>query len=91
MREYKGFDKNFDLKQIVVPSKIKRNDSYLLAKYANIGYYLLTPILFGLFGGLGADLVLKTGRVLFILGFSLGVVGTFYNLYKLYLDERARN
>jgi len=87
-----SIDKNFDLKittfknnkkEIIVKNK--------LAKYMNVGYYLVTPLLLGVFFGLLFDNLLKTQKLFFIIFFSFGIIGTFYNLYKFYIDERKNN
>jgi F0F1-type ATP synthase assembly protein I len=89
MKRHLGFDKNFNLHHISEPKKktIKVNNS-LLAKNLNLGYYLVTPIIFGVFFGLFLDNRLKTKKLFFIIFFSLGIIGTFYNLYKIYKDDR---
>lgn len=61
----------------------KQTDSLVLAKYTSIGYYLIAPLLIGVFFGLGLDRVFHT-KPLFMLGFLvLGMIATFYNLYSL--------
>jgi len=86
-KKYLGFDRNFNLNKV---SPIKRNlkrkldgdDKIALAKYSNIGYYLVTPLLFGVFLGLYTERL--TGKkVAFFVFLILGVLGTFYNLFKL--------
>jgi F0F1-type ATP synthase assembly protein I len=92
MNKFLGFDKNFNLHHISKPEKkiIKSNNS-LLAKNLNLGYYLITPIIFGVFFGLFLDNQLKTKKLFLIIFFSLGIVGTFYNLYKIYKDDRENS
>jgi len=92
MSNYLGFDKNFNLHHIVVNKKklIKSRKSDI-AKYLNLGYYLVTPIIIGVFLGLFLDKLFKTRKIFFITLFSLGVISTFYNLFKIYTDERKNS
>ncbi|MFN4212646.1 MAG: AtpZ/AtpI family protein [Microgenomates group bacterium] len=55
----------------------------LLAKSLNIGYYLITPIFLGAFFGMWLDKIFATKPVFILLFFSLGVLGSFYNLLKI--------
>lgn len=88
MNTHLGFDKNFNLHHIVERrKKVVKNNNFILAKNLNLGYYLITPIITGVFLGLFLDGLLKTGRTFFIILFSLGIIGTFYNLYKIYKDD----
>jgi len=89
MNNYLGFDKNFNLYHIVKSEKkVIRDKNFNLAKYLNLSYYLVIPIIAGVFLGLFLDNLLKTKKLFFIIFFSLGIVGTFYNLFKIYTDER---
>ncbi|MGB4966196.1 MAG: AtpZ/AtpI family protein [Microgenomates group bacterium] len=54
-----------------------------LAKSLNIGYYMLTPLLGGVFLGLLLDKYFKTKGIFVILFIVLGTISSFYNLYKL--------
>lgn len=63
--------------------KAEEHENLLLAKSFNIGYYLVTPILIGVFFGVGLDHIFHT-KPMFTIGLLLfGVVGTFYNIFKL--------
>lgn len=66
-------------------SKSKSNDKnlLLLAKYANVGYYLLTPILMGVFFGLLVDRFLHTKPTFTLVFLVFGFIATLYNLFKL--------
>lgn len=89
MKNFFSFDRNFNLHNIIQPEKkVIKNNNFNLAKYLNLGYYLVTPIIAGVFLGLFLDRLLKTGRTFFIILFSLGIIGTFYNLYKIYKDDK---
>lgn len=64
----------------------KNNDNLLLAKSTNLGYYLITPILIGVFFGVGLDQFLGTKPLFTISLLIIGVIGTFYNLVKFMRD-----
>ncbi len=92
MKYFYTFDKNLKLratKSLNQEKKTGKNNSrlneiekYHLAKYFSIGYYLLTPLLVGVFSGLYIDK--KFGFRYFVLvGIAFGLVSTFYNLYRL--------
>lgn len=75
---------NLSLKQDKPPSPPqKEKKKFLLAKYINVGYYLLAPLVAGVFFGLIADRFLKTKTLFTTVFIIVGTVGTFYNLYKL--------
>lgn len=61
----------------------EKKEKILLAKYFGLGYYILTPLLLGVFCGVVADKVFKTAPVLTLIFIILGAVSTFYNLFKL--------
>lgn len=58
-------------------------NNLLLAKSLNIGYYLITPLLLGVFFGYWIDSVLKTKPAFLFIFLMLGIVSSFYNLWKL--------
>ncbi len=71
-------------KHILPPKKeIKKDDYFSLAKSANIGYYLITPILVGVIFGIFIDNRFNTKPIAVIIGIIFGTVGTFYNLFSL--------
>ncbi len=84
-KTYFSFDKNLNLKPskaLANPKKTKKANNFLLAKYFNIGYYLITPLIIGVF--LGFFLRSLTRIEGFIIGgIVFGALGTFYNLFKL--------
>ncbi len=61
---------------------LKRNEEFMLAKSINIGYYLITPLLLGVFFGYWLDKILNTKPLFLLTLFGLGIVGSFYNLWK---------
>lgn len=80
-------DKNFNIRETKSidksgkTDKIKKNKTYPL--YLNLGFYLLTPILLGVFLGYNLDKRLGTKNFFILLGIFVGALGTFYNLYRL--------
>ena len=65
---YFKIDKHGDLKKtgqfLKKKSKVKKDLG--LAKYMDIGYYLIIPIIFGIFFGLFLDKQFKTGKIFFV-------------------------
>ncbi|MDO9028212.1 MAG: AtpZ/AtpI family protein [Candidatus Roizmanbacteria bacterium] len=95
-KKYFLIDQDLELKAkenflILKNSKNKIKEKFGLAKYLNIGYYLIIPILFGIFFGLFLDNRLKTKKTFLIMFFLIGIFASFYNLYKIYIDERRKN
>ncbi|GAB4219460.1 MAG: hypothetical protein Fur009_5740 [Candidatus Microgenomates bacterium] len=92
MKRFYSFDKNLNLKlekkDEIFFKKNQKNDFLSLAKYSSLGYYLIVPILLGIFFGFLFDFLLKTKKIFFIIGFLSGILGTFYNLKKIYLDVK---
>ncbi|MCX7956106.1 MAG: AtpZ/AtpI family protein [Patescibacteria group bacterium] len=89
MRRYFSFDENLNLKKDKEISENKNNkknniDFFSLAKFSNIGYYLVVPIFLGLFLGFFLDFLLKTKKIFFTIGLLIGLIGTFYNFKKIY-------
>ncbi len=58
-------------------------NNLVLAKSLNIGYYLLTPLLVGVFLGILLDKYFKTQGVFILIFIILGSISSFYNLYKV--------
>lgn len=85
MRDFE-IDKDFKVKISSKKPKILSKNNFLLAKYFNIGYYIVTPLLLGVFLGLVADYYLKTKPLFTALFLLLGTVSAFYNLYKIVKD-----
>jgi len=79
-------EKNFKIKPAKKEKKQKKTPTKLdfsLANSFNIGYYLITPLLIGVFFGLLLDNFLKTKPVFTLTLLSFGMMGTLYNLWKL--------
>ncbi len=64
------------------------SNKILLAKSLNIGYYLITPILLGVFLGFWLDKVFSRKPFFILLFFSLGIIGSFYNLWKIVKETK---
>lgn len=62
----------------------KINLKKLLPVYFNLGFYLITPVLVGVFLGLYLDSRLKTKPSFVLAGIILGTLALFYNLFKIY-------
>jgi len=80
---------NKDFKIVVRPivkninKKVKKSN-FSVVNYINIGYYILTPLLVGVFLGLIIDRWLGLKGSFVILFIFFGTLAAFYNLYKIY-------
>lgn len=88
MDQIHTFDRNFVLKKktAITAKKNKDDDSssfYALAKYSNIGYYLISPLIIGVFIGLLVDSYFGSKPVATLIAVAVGTIAVFYNLYKL--------
>lgn len=73
-----------NLKSIDRGLKVKQKlDNKDLGSYMNLGFYIITPLLVGVFLGFWADNVLKTKPIVTLLGIVIGTIATFYNLIKI--------
>lgn len=82
--EIKGFDRYIERqKKKALAKKPLKSDNLQLANYMNMGYYLITPLLLGVFFGLVLDNLFKTKPFFVLLLIFLGLVSTFYNLWRL--------
>lgn len=92
MKRYFSFDSNLNLvkEKEIFEKKTNKNKSkinyFTLAKLSSIGYYLIVPLILGIFFGLFFDYLLKTKKIFFTIGFLSGILGVFYNLKKIYTD-----
>lgn len=84
MKKYYVFDSNLNLKKLknIKIRPKKKVNNFLLAKYSGIGYYLITPLLIGVFLGLYLDGRLGT-HYLVVIGITVGMIGSIYNLLRL--------
>lgn len=92
MKKYFQIDDNFDLiekkelsKKKLIIDKNKIN-YFLIANFSTFGYYLITPLLIGIFLGIFFDLLLKTKKIFFTIGFLIGIIGIIYNFKKIYIS-----
>lgn len=70
------------LRRILLKKKKKKDERYSVDfSYLNIGYYIITPILMGVFVGLALDIWLGTRPLFVMIGILGGTVGIFYNLF----------
>ena len=82
-KKYLGFDKNFDIKIISQPkNKTKKQSNFTLVNAGSVGYYIITPLVVGVFLGYTIDKKIGT-NFLVVLGIFLGAIGAFYNLFRL--------
>lgn len=85
VKRYFSFDKNLNLKESgpFPPKKGRQGaNKFLLAKYFNIGYYLVTPLVIGVFLGFILRGITRVEGFV-VGGIVFGAMGTFYNLFKL--------
>jgi F0F1-type ATP synthase assembly protein I len=76
-------DKDLNLKETIEIKKEHHNKNLGSYQYLNIGFYLITPLLVGIFSGLYLDKRIGTHSIFITIGLLVGVIGTFYNLYRL--------
>lgn len=72
--------------ELIKKERKRMGDNYLVAKSFNMGYYLVIPILLGVFLGVAIDKVFKTESLFTTLFLFLGIISTFYNLFKIVKD-----
>lgn len=75
--------KDFEIKRSVKDRKFTKNNNFLIAKYINIGYYLISPIILGVLFGVFIDIKFGTKPRFTLFLIFLGSISTFYNLWKL--------
>lgn len=84
MKNYFRFDKSLNLRVSEGPKPEKKTslNNLLIAKYSNLGYYLITPILIGVFLGLYLKGRLGTDYPV-VIGIVIGTIGSIYNLLRI--------
>ena len=82
MKRYLTFDEDFKIKTQLKSERENKSNKFPLVNYLNIGYYIITPLLFGVFLGYVVDKKLGTSYFV-IIGIVIGALSTFYNLYRL--------
>lgn len=85
-KKIKVIGEGYKIKEEVIKKKRqnKKLKSNLFAlEYVNIGWYIIIPIL--VFLGLGIALAkfLKIVKIIIVLFLFLGVIGSFYNIFKV--------
>lgn len=66
-------------------AKIKKTFD-LSPEYLSLGFYLITPLLLGVFVGFWLDRHFNTRPWFIIIGIVLGTISVFYNLWKIVKD-----
>lgn len=86
MKNYLKIDQKFNISNSIIANKKntkKVNKNFLTINSLNIGAYLITPILLGVFIGYNLDIYLKSKPIFILLFILLGTYSSFYNLIKL--------
>ncbi|MFH1827507.1 MAG: AtpZ/AtpI family protein [bacterium] len=89
MKSYHKFDNNFELQDISI-KKVNNRDNknynqrrFLSVFSLNIGVYLITPLLLGVFLGYNIDKYLNKKPLFTMIFIIIGTLSSFYNLVKL--------
>ena len=86
MKNYLKIDQKFNLSNTITTTNKKTkkiNKNLLSINSLNIGAYLITPILLGVFIGYNLDIYLNSKPIFILLFILLGTYSSFYNLFKL--------
>ena len=86
MTNYLKIDNKLELTKIPTKSKTNiknKNLNFLSINSLNIGAYLITPILLGVFIGYNLDIYLNSKPIFILFFILLGTFSSFYNLFKL--------
>lgn len=86
-KEILVLDQEGNIKKILVRSKITKPKNIYDFRNFSIGFYILTPIILGVFLGLAIDNWLKTQPIFFIFFLVLGTLSSFYNIFRLSKNE----
>lgn len=70
--------------------KEKKSDWFIDPTYLNLGFYLITPLVVGVFLGLYLDNKFRTKPAFTLLFILLGLISTFYNLFKILKNAQQR-
>ncbi len=85
------FDKEGNIKEITaskVKGKLINEKKGFDLTNLNLGFYIIAPIILGVFLGLAVDNWFNTKSLFFNLFLILGTLASFYNLFKLAKDEQ---
>jgi len=92
MKRYFIFDKNLNFKSVPRFENKKgnqlKNNKVPIVNILNIGYYILAPLLMGVFLGLAIDRWFKLKGIFTLLFLFIGWIGSLYNLYKIYKNYK---
>lgn len=84
MKKIYQIDQNFN--KVILEKKNKKlnkkTNLISLAKHLSFSYYIITPIFLGIGVGLILDKFLKTDKLNFKIFFFIGIIGSFYNLWR---------
>ena len=86
MKNYLKIDNKLELTKIPTKSKTNiknKNLNFLSINSLNIGAYLITPILLGVFIGYNLDIYLNSKPIFILFFILLGTFSSLYNLFKL--------
>ncbi len=86
MTNYLKIDNKLELIKLTTKNKTdkkNKNLNFLNINSLNIGAYLITPILLGVFIGYNLDIYLKSKPIFILIFILLGTYSSFYNLFKL--------
>ena len=87
-KKYLIFDKTGKIKETdklgFVKIKIKKKGDWIKdISIMNVGYYIITPIILGVFCGILIDNYFNTKPMFFLILLLFGTIGGFYNLFRL--------
>ncbi len=90
MSDYKiGRDLEIHTKEKSHSLKQRHNSNFVLAKYAGLGYYLVTPLVIGVFLGFGLDSYFGSKPFFILFFIIIGFISAIYNMYRLIKEEEA--
>ncbi len=69
--------------------KEKKPKRSLYLESLNVGFYLATPLLVGVFVGIMLDKWLQTKPIFILVFIAFGTIASLYNLYKLTQETNA--
>lgn len=92
MTRYKiGRDLNIHTKENTSKQKQKSHSNFVLAKYAGLGYYLVTPLVIGVFLGFGLDSYFGSKPFFILFFIIIGFISAIYNMYRLIKEEELNS
>ncbi len=74
------------------PTPKALNNSFIsLAKYMNVGYYVIIPLFVAVAVGVALDRYLDTKPIITFVSIGFGAVSSVYNMVKLVKDIKTEN